>query len=155
MEGKYSKKDVLSFLREVSIASLAVAMDNKPMSSVILFAVDDDFTFYFATHDDSFKAQAIYKNPQVSLSIWDFGKMLVQIDTQAQKIVDSDEVSITLDKIASSAAGLKNFWPPILQVEGDEYAVFKLSPDWIRILDLSDSNIKSKRMLFQHLVIKE
>lgn len=153
MSQKYLKNDVLTFMRSVSIAALAVTDGTKPMSSIILFALDDDFTMYFGTHRDSFKSQAILKNPNVSLSIWEHKKMLVQIDAKAQEVSESEKADAFLDKIVSASANVHDFWPPVLQIEGDEYIVFKVRPHWLRVLDLSDQRINLPELPFQELEI--
>lgn len=77
MDAKFTKQDVISFLRSVSIMSVAINYQ-RPVSSILLFAVDDEMNFYFATHKNSIKARALEINPEISMSVWEYDKMLVQ-----------------------------------------------------------------------------
>ena len=148
MSRKYTKEEIVDFLRSVSVMSIAVELDGQPISSVLLFAVDDDLIIYFATRTDSFKSKALSKNQKISLSVWEHRKMLVQAKGFAEKITDSGESEIALDKIVNSAQNIENFWPPILSITGGEYEIFRLKLDWIRVLDLSDLMIKEEEMPF-------
>lgn len=66
---KYSNKQILTFLRSVGIMSIAVNAEPYPISSVVLFSVDDEFNFLFATHSVSNKAKSLLKRPEISFSV--------------------------------------------------------------------------------------
>lgn len=121
--------------------SIAVSQNNKPQSSVLLYAMDDDFTFYFATHRDSHKAQTLLSNPAISLNVWQHGEMLVQADGTVTIIQDADAVSAVLDKLANAASKDEHFWPPVFRISGDEYIVFKITPHWMRSLNLNTAHM--------------
>ncbi len=148
----YSKLQVLAFLRSVSVMNLAVSSDDKPISSVLLFHVDDDFTFYFGTHSDSYKALAIRKNPNVSLSIWGHKLMLVQVDGIAEEILEPVTVDLALNDIVAATNNIKNFWPPVLRIRGNGYAVFSIKTTWMRALDLQSDAISEKELPFTMIV---
>ena len=46
MNNENLKKEVLDFLRAESVMSAAINNSERPVSTVLLFAVDDDFTFF-------------------------------------------------------------------------------------------------------------
>lgn len=133
--------------------SVAVNGESGPISTVLLFAVDDDFTFYFATHKNSFKAKGLNKDNRISMSIWEFNKMLVQCDGEAFEITDHDEAGEAFDKLTNSLDNLAEFWPPVLQIEGEGYIIYKVKTNWVRTLDLTDKKIISKS-LFNEIVSK-
>lgn len=132
---------VLKFLQEHFIMSIAVSLNNKPSSSILLYYVDSDFNFYFATHSDSFKAKILLQNPLISLSIWEHNQMLIQADGKATEITDDSQRIEIMDKLAESASKDKNFWPPLFRIQGKGYSVFKIKPTWLRKLDLEQDTI--------------
>lgn len=148
----YSKLQVLAFLRSVSVMNLAVIGSGKPISSVLLFHVDDDLIFYFGTHSDSYKAEAIRKNPSVSLSVWEHKKMLVQADGIAEEIVEPVTMELVLDDIVKATNNIKNFWPPVLRIRGNGYAIFSIKTTWMRVLDLQSDAILEKDLPFTIIV---
>jgi uncharacterized pyridoxamine 5'-phosphate oxidase family protein len=135
-----TNEEVLAFLRSVAIASVAVIRDGKPVSSVVLFTIDDDFTIYFVARKNSYKAVGLTQQNDISLSVWEHLKLHVQIYGIAYQMdeVDFDQ---TLSKIVRASMVLKDFWPPVLQIPGDEYIVYKIKPLWVRIFDLTDQTI--------------
>jgi nitroimidazol reductase NimA-like FMN-containing flavoprotein (pyridoxamine 5'-phosphate oxidase superfamily) len=139
-----TKASAVSFLREVNILTAALVGERGPISTPLIFAVEDDLSkLYVATHRDTFKAQALLKDPRISCSIWQFDKMLIQLDGTAKEIVDPVSMADKVDKLVESLSHLEGFWPPVIQVGGEGYIVFEITPTWIRALNLSSKNILS------------
>ncbi len=128
--------------------SVSVNSSQYPVSTILLFAVDNDFTLYFATHSDSFKAKALAENNKMSISVWEHHKMLVQGYGDVHKLEDADEIAATLDKLAVSVVRIGDFWPPVLRVGGSGYSVYRLKLKHIRALDLVSENIKERELPF-------
>ncbi|MDH5533772.1 MAG: pyridoxamine 5'-phosphate oxidase family protein [Candidatus Pacebacteria bacterium] len=154
MSKQITKTQVLKFLRSVSIMVLAATNDDRPLSTVLLFAVDDDFNFYFATKSETYKAKAITKNPKVSFSVWQHKQMLVQIDGEAKPLENEEAINKAVEDIAHATENIKDFWPPILRVRGKgDYVVFKIKPSWIRAMDISIDTIKESETSFTEIEI--
>lgn len=146
---KRTKKEVLSFLRSHPIMSIAVIGKNKkPISSIVLFTVDNDLTFYFATGSKSYKAKALIANPEISFSVWDFDSLLIQADGRATVLNKESSIDIALDKLTDSTSKLQEFWPPLLGIWKNDYLVFKVKLNWLRVLDHSHTHIKEKKPAF-------
>ncbi len=128
--------------------SIAVCDQSKPLSSIVLFAVDDDFTIYFASLRDSFKARTLQKNNKISLCVWQTKQMLVQADGEVSLLQKKKEAGEALEKIVQSATSLEDFWPPILQIKGHDYQVFKVHLTWMRALDLTSAHISETESMF-------
>ncbi|MFA6407195.1 MAG: pyridoxamine 5'-phosphate oxidase family protein [Candidatus Paceibacterota bacterium] len=147
----FTKEQVLEFLKNNQIMSIATINGKKPLSSVVAYAINDDFTFYFISHQTSYKTKALITNPLVGFSIWEKSKMLIQADGIAHVLPDdgADEI---MDKIAHAMAEVKDFWPPLFRArggkEGRDYAVFEIRPTWMRALDLSSLHIKEGELPF-------
>jgi nitroimidazol reductase NimA-like FMN-containing flavoprotein (pyridoxamine 5'-phosphate oxidase superfamily) len=155
MTEKISKPEVIKFLRSVNIMSLAACHGDKPLSTVLLYAVDDDFNFYFATRSETYKAKALAINPKVSLSVWEHKKMLIQVDGQAQQISNLERANEVVEMLADSTARIGDFWPPVVQQkQKGEYIIFKIKPDWLRALDLSNNTIRGDKDAFTEFDLK-
>ena len=127
---------------------------NKPLSTILLFAIDDDFTLYFATLKTSYKAKALEENKNISISVWNQKEMLVQANGTVEQETDGERVEVIVDKLADSAVGLDDFWPPVLQIKGHDYAVYKVKFDWLHALDLTSTNLVEKESLFTEVDLK-
>jgi len=153
MPRTYTKSEILQFLRKVSIMAAAFVQEgNKPLSTILLFAIDDDFSLYFATLANSHKAQAIKENNQISLSVWQEKEILVQANGQVEQVADAVVAEEIVEKLASSAAGLDDFWPPVLQIKGHDYAVFKVKLTWLHALDLTSKSLVENESLFTEVI---
>lgn len=148
------KQKTLAFLQKMSVMSVAIN-GPEPVSSVLLFAIDDDFTLYFATLKESYKAQALEKNPAISLSVWEHDTMFVQASGVVERITDEAEALEAVDKIANAAIGLTNFWPPVLQIKGHDYVVYKVTLKWLRTRSLMDKTIVEKESKFEEVTLHE
>lgn len=91
---------------------------------MVLSDVDDDFSFYFATRDNTFKARAIEQNQKISFTVWAHQKMLVQGKGRVI-ILSNDRVEDVAEKLVESAAKPEKFWPPILSLGGNSYKVYQ------------------------------
>lgn len=134
--------------------SMAACEENKPIATVLLFAIDEDLTFYFATREMSHKAVAVQKNPQVSLTVWAAQKMLIQADGIVSKINQPQEIDLAMKKIVEASSQIENFWPPLLSYNThDPYAIFSIKPTWVRALNLSSNVIKSAEPPFTQIAL--
>lgn len=147
-----TKQETLDFLRSVSVMNIATCFESKPMSSVLMFYVNDDFEFIVATHRNSFKSKALLANNKISFNVWEHKKMLVQADGFVEEVKDEDEVNKCLDNLTMSVSNMDDFWPPVLRITGDEYIVFKINVTWLRVLSLSDVTINSKGDHFVQII---
>jgi nitroimidazol reductase NimA-like FMN-containing flavoprotein (pyridoxamine 5'-phosphate oxidase superfamily) len=133
--------------------SVAVSEDNKPSSTILLYYVDDDLNFYFATHRNSFKAQKLLKNPLISLSVWEHKNMMIQVDGEASEVVEEQNKLAIIDKLAESALKGQDFWPPLLRIGGQDYIVFKIKPAWLRKLDLKRDTMTQEESPFSDITL--
>jgi nitroimidazol reductase NimA-like FMN-containing flavoprotein (pyridoxamine 5'-phosphate oxidase superfamily) len=142
MTGRYTKEEILKFLREMAIMSAAVTGERGPIATMFLFAVDDDFTFYVATHRESFKAKGLVADGRVGMEVWKHRQMLVQMDGVAQEVTDRAELDGILDKLAEASEKVEDFWPPMLRIrEEGGLIAFKIKLKWMRALDLGNTSI--------------
>jgi len=154
MVKKPTNQEVLDFLKSVSIMSVSINYET-PISTILLFAVDGDFTFYFATQKNSFKDKALNLDNKISLSVWEHGKMLVQASGVAKKMEDEKEASESLTKIVNALDNINDFWPPVLRFHGDDYVIYQIETNWLRVLDLSEKTIYAEDSPFFEIKNKQ
>ncbi|MBP7842656.1 pyridoxamine 5'-phosphate oxidase family protein [Candidatus Woesebacteria bacterium] len=151
MAKQFTSSEILDLMRKTSLMSLAVSdKDGQPQSHMMLFAIDDDFTLYFATTKDSGKHKAIQYNNKVGISVLCNEIALVQMAAEVFELQNEDAVQ-AIDKLADAATELPNFWPPVLRIIKENYAVFKVIPKSIRALDLTDSTMTSAQSMFTNI----
>lgn len=146
-----NKKKALDFLKQQFIMQIATSYKNKPAAAVVIYAIDNKFNIYFATHKDSRKSQNLLKNSNISLSIWKERESLVQADGVVSIVRETKEQSKIMDMLADTATNDKNFWPPLFRIKGDEYIFFKTKLSWARVLDLEPMTISQKESPFVEL----
>lgn len=113
----------------------------KPQVNVMLFAVDKEFNFYFTTHKSSRKAKNLKQNNRISITVWKHKQMMVQADAKVAPLTKEPEINHALDLLADKATMDDEFWPPLLQIEGNDYIIYKAKPSKITALDLSKPTI--------------
>ena len=145
------KSDMISFLKEQFVMEVATSENNKPSASVVIYVVDEDLNFYFVTQSNSYKAQHLLKNPQISMVVWDFLKMSVQADGIASVVEDEAKKSWVVDAFADAATRDSNFWAPIFRIKRGDYMIFKIVPTWMRVLDLTHSTVRQKESPFTEI----
>lgn len=148
MSQSVTRKQIIEFMREVSIMSVAAIAPDGPVSSILLFAVDEDFTLYFSTHGESRKAKALAHNPHIALSVWKYNEMLVQADGIATPIEDTTTIDTVFDKLANAVSKIKDFWPPVVHIEGDHYTIYKVKLTRMSVLPMNNLTIHDYRNPF-------
>lgn len=124
-------KEVLDFVKAHPECVLATSsLDGKPEAATVLFAVDDDFTFYFGTAEKYRKYSNLLKNKKVAIVVGVNGKdpRSVQADGEIEMIEKESEIAKTKEFFAEQNPAMKPFlsWP---------LKFFKVKPFWLRWLD--------------------
>jgi len=127
---------------------LATSHEDKPAVASAVYVIDEDLNFYFVTYRVSLKAQNLINNPQCSLTVWQFLEMSVQASGTASIVEDEEKKTWVLDGLADAATKDPNFWAPIFRIKGGDYVVFKITPTWMRALDLSQSTVRQQESPF-------
>jgi len=147
------KKKVKRFLDTEAVMFLATAADDRtPHVAAVFFAVDDDMRITFVTHTESRKAMNITENPRVAFSIGEHPPMNIQGGGTAIPVEGEEERRRVFDAVAEKAAGRKDVWPPIFRMQG-EYAVYSISPSWMRMLDLESAHINEATPPFIDILV--
>ncbi len=147
-----TKQDVITFLKSNFVAVLSTTNDDKPTCSPVVYVVDEDLNFYFVTNTDTYKAKNIQKNPNVSMAVWQFLQMSVQMDGIASEVTDESMKEWVIEAFGDAATKDPNFWAPIFRIQRSDYVVFKIKPTWLRTLDLTHSTVRSKQSPYTSII---
>lgn len=126
-----TKNEVLQFLKSHPECVLAtVSPEGKPEAATVLFAVDDDFTFYFGTSDKYRKYHNLLTNKQAAVVVGVEMKepKSAQIEGVTEPIEGEAEIAKVKVFFAEANPAMKPFlnWP---------LKFFRLKPVWLRFLD--------------------
>ncbi|MDO8585292.1 MAG: pyridoxamine 5'-phosphate oxidase family protein [bacterium] len=139
-----TKTEVLKFLRAHPECVLAtVSPEGKPEAATVLFAVDDDFVFYFGTFEKYRKYQNLAKNKQAAIVVGATVKepKSAQIEGVMEPIEHEADITKTKIFFAEQNPAMKPFFASPLKF-------FKLHPAWLRFLD----ETKSEAENFQQII---
>lgn len=153
MNQQISHTQIIEFMRSVSIMSTSTIAVDGPVNSILLFAVDDDFTIYFSTHSESRKAKALLNNPHIALSIWKYNEMLVQADGLVSLVTDPKAIDASFDKLSMAVENIKDFWPPVVHIEGERYSIYKIKLSRLSVLPLKDLTIHDYHNPFLSVIL--
>jgi general stress protein 26 len=138
--------DFMEFLRSKLVAVLStVAPDGQPESATIYFNVGENYSIYFMTKNFSEKYKNLESNPKVALVVGTENEpVTAQIQGIAEKITDPKEIDLRLKELMQRF--LRNdYVAPLFQMsppDKNKVVVYKITPFWIRWLDLRSEKEK-------------
>lgn len=134
MDQKELRQEVLKFLKEKTLAVLStISPDNKPQSATIIYFIDDDFNFYFATRRNTRKFHNLGANGNVAIVV---GSEPAPFTVQAEGVAEScgDEEFV---KMMDARPGInKLYFGPFLDMKGLDLVTFKVRINWLRWLSV-------------------
>ena len=133
--------------------SLATCLDGRPWSTDLFYASDDSCQLYFVSSITTLHCQHIAANPRVSVSIsrqcsdWTEIKGL-QLDGVAGIVSKADRDAVT-EMYLTKFPALKKLHKAseILRIFR-ESSFYRISPEWIRLIDNSKKFKHKDEMLF-------
>ncbi len=137
------REDVLKFIREHAECVLATTHENgRPEAATVLFAVDDDFTFYFGTKKEYRKYSNLLKNSAVAAVVGINGKdpRTAQIEGEMELLSDPADIE--------KAKGVLRTNPAMVPFLDLPLAYMRLKPSWLRFLDETKGDIDA----FQQII---
>lgn len=142
MSQKLNKKEIKDFLKSHFIMEAATISKNRPHASVLLYHMENDFSFYIVTRKNTYKAKNLLKNPYISFTIWEHNKMMIQTDGNVLQVKETGKkLQNIIDKLAIAATKDNGFWPPLFRIGHDDYIIFHIKPTWMRAMNLQNSHI--------------
>lgn len=132
------------FIQSNIVAVLStVSPKGLPMSATVYYFADEKCNFYFMTKTFSRKYENLKHNPNVALVIGTENKpVTVQVQGIAEQIIDPQELNERFEQIKQRFFR-NDYVAPLFQMvpEKNEIVIYKLTPSWIRYLDLRGENV--------------
>jgi len=133
------REKVLAFLNAHRKMVLSILDKEKhPNSSLLLYAIDDDFNVYFGTRKCFGKYAALSADPHVSLAV-------VEESIDPLKVVDMQGrvEEISSDEIVERLEFFESKNPSKYYVkDADDFVMFRITPTHVRWLDASSGELK-------------
>lgn len=143
------KESCLGFLRAHKLAVVSTISEGGiPTAATVMFFIDESWNIYFITRQNTRKFKNLMKNENVAMVVGtELAPGTVQINGVAKWLegegLDFVE-KITLDQ------DLKNlYYGPFLNLEGKDFAVFKVEVSWLRYLYL---NLKTQKEDYYQII---
>ena len=148
------RKEVMTFLEGQNVLQSATAdKEGKPAASVMLYIVDEDFNFYVLTKRHTYKAQHLLENPRISFSVLDLKDMFLQVDGIVEELSDEESRNWVADQFADKATDIEDFWAPILWTKDKDYIAFKITPTWMRMMNLKVKTVHQEGSPFTEITV--
>lgn len=135
----------MAFLRSKKIAVIStVSKAGQVMASTVYYVLDDKFNIYFTTKAFTRKHENIQHNPNVAVVVGTENEpVTAQIQGVAKRVTDTKEAQWVMGQMKLIFEGNK-YVAPLFQISPDnnnEVVFYKITPNWIRWLDLRGEKI--------------
>lgn len=134
---------IMNFMKSHPLVTLATKDAGGALHLAHVFVyVDEDCSLYFVSRPDHRKAENIFINPGVSILFSDQVTVeQIQYTGTAAAIDDTEDVWKPMTELHKVVSKQKtNYWvPPVSQIDGDGYVMFKVTPDKITYRKYEDS----------------
>ena len=139
-----ARKEALRFLQKQDFMSLATVDEkSRPHVATLIFFVDEDFNIYWISHKNTKKTDNIETSNLVAGDVHDKEPAwYVQFHGHVSEASEHESKNI-IEEFAQRTVEFKNFWPPIFMQEDPQYFVYKITPTWLRLVDLSGMTISA------------
>ena len=147
------KSSICRYLVRYTTLSLATCRDGEPWSTDLFYASDDDCQLYFVSGVTSLHCKHIAANPRVSVSIsrqcadWKDIRGL-QLDGVASVVSEADRDAVVEIYLAKFPALKKLHKASEILSIFRESSFYRISPEWIRLIDNSKAFGHKDEMLF-------
>jgi nitroimidazol reductase NimA-like FMN-containing flavoprotein (pyridoxamine 5'-phosphate oxidase superfamily) len=150
-----TKQTVLDWLTDHSVATIStISAENKPQTAVVYTYVDTNYHCYFVTKETTRKYENLTKNKVISIAWYDKQMLTIcELTGEAYVVQAGEGVAVAITHLQEVMMEQKTeYWtPPVGQIEGAQYAVFRVVPDQINYVDYSAAtklHSKPKRLEF-------
>ncbi len=149
------RENVLEFLRDNHVMHVATTDGIVPIASVLVYVVDDQCNFYFLTFQHARKVVHLEKNNNISLAVWEHNTMLVEVEGTASLIEDVERKRELVQALAEVATHEARFWPPIFRIDDTEHLLYKITPERMRMLDVTKKALTHSALPFVEVALRD
>lgn len=147
-------QQIKEFLNKHRLATLSTAsMNGQPHGAAVYVWADEQLNFYFVTQADTRKHSFAMARNQVALTITDAEmQVTVQIEGKTILVEDLETGKQVIRGLAEAPAQSIPHWPPPVSKLGDEYAIVKVVPTWMRLANFSKPDVKNPSGYFTQIL---
>lgn len=130
------QREARAFLQKHKTCVLGtLAADGEPQGATMTYICDDDFNFYFVTRKESRKHRNLLADPRVSIVVGVDPEApgTAQAQGKAEVLNEPHFMIHYFEKIVDISAPE---WWPLFALEGMDFVFFKVTPTWLRWLNL-------------------
>ena len=131
------KEEAKKFLQNNYLASVAtLSPDGEPQVAIVLYCLDDEFNFYFATRKHTRKSVNLENNGKIGIAVGgDHSPATAQMQGRAET---SQEHLSEFTKRLEERSDIKNYYcDSFLKIPGLDLQVFRVKMSWLRYMRLN------------------
>lgn len=131
---------VYEFLTQHPVGVLSTTSSTgEPWGSTIVFACDEDFTFYFMTRSNTQKYKNIAANPKVALTVTDqAAQTTVQAAGTAEPVAAEDMMNVVFQKLDKiKPTGTEHWIDPVYKIHEGDYMILQFKPTTLQYANFS------------------
>jgi uncharacterized pyridoxamine 5'-phosphate oxidase family protein len=136
-----TKNSIFSWLQKHPVATVATLSKNtKPELAVVYTYVDKDFNCYFITKESTRKYKNLRRDKAITVAWFnDLDLTMCEMTGDAFVVEDAKEVSEIIVQLEELMVNQRaEYWtPPVGQLAGSQYAVFKIKYHRVSFFDYS------------------
>jgi hypothetical protein len=138
-----TKSSIFSWLQQHPVATVAtISKTYKPELAVVYTNVDEDFNCYFITKESTRKYENLHRDKSITLAWFnDLDLTTCEMAGDAFVVLDSAEATSALIRLEALMVNQQaEYWtPPVGQLEGSQYAIFRVIPRRVSFVDYSSA----------------
>lgn len=132
---------IFSWLQKHPVATVAtVSKTNKPELAVVYTDVDKDFSCYFITKESTRKYANLQRDKTITVAWFnELDLTMCELTGDAFVVQDPAEATAALVRLEALMVNQQvTYWtPPVGQLEGSQYAIFRIIPRRVSFTDYS------------------
>ena len=145
MEKEKARKECLAFLKANEYGVVAtIAKNGTPQAATVTYLIDDDFTIYFATRRTTRKYKNLEQNNAIAM-VMGTGPAAISVQLHGTtEIIEGEAREKTMERFLMKH---ESYYRIFLKMPGYDFAVFKITPTWIRLF-----NVEEKEEMFREIL---
>jgi len=138
-----TKNSIFSWLQKHPVATVAtLSKIDRPELAVVYTDVDEDFNCYFVTKDSTRKYANLQRDKAITVAWFnDLDLTMCEMTGDAFVVEDIQEAAKIIGRLGELMVNQKaDYWtPPVGQLAGSQYAVFKIKYRRVSFFDYSNA----------------
>ncbi|MDP3953509.1 MAG: pyridoxamine 5'-phosphate oxidase family protein [bacterium] len=127
-------KEVAEFLDKNVFMVVATADEqSQPEAALMMYLMDENLDFYFVTRRQTRKFKNLKKNPEVAFVIGLGSESSTMQGKGRVELLEEKDVEF-MKELEKHPNLVSAYLGPFLELVGLDFAVFRIKPDWLRLL---------------------